>query len=211
MQRLPDHAEQWPGWAHVLHGIIRGYGQHWHRARWDCSTVPAEGPAILVCNHVSVLDPLLLIASNFRIISFIIAREYYEQPVLRPFLDAVGCIPARRDGSDRKVIVRARQVLKEGRVLGIFPEGGIGRGPEAMQEGVAWLVQQTGAPVVPARVTNAAQRSSDIRTFLSRQKPCLRYGAPLELDADLPREEILQRIIASIESLADARRLGCYD
>lgn len=202
MQRLPDHAEQWPGWAYALHTIIRGYGQRWHRARWDCSTVPAEGPAILVCNHVSVLDPLLLIASNLRIISFIIAREYYEQPVLRPFLDAVGCMPARRDGSDRKVIVRALQVLREGRVLGIFPEGGIGRGSDAMQEGVAWLVQQTGAPVVPARVTGAAQCSSDLRTFVSRQRPMLRYGPPLSLATDLPRDEILQRIMAAIQALA---------
>lgn len=201
MQRLPDRADYWPGWAKLLHGAMRAYARYWQGAYLGRSTVPTGGPAILACNHVSVLDPVLLIASNQRIISFIVAQEYYDQPLLRPLLDAVGCIPVRRDGHDRAALLKARQVLWEGRVLGLFPEGGIGRDAAAAREGIAWLVQQTEAPVIPARITCARQIGGDLRTYLTRQRPYLRYGPQLRLKKEMNRQEILLEVMAAIEAL----------
>lgn len=201
MQLLADRVDYWPRWAQLLHRLIRAYVRVWHSARWGRPTLPNTGPVILACNHISVLDPLLLIASNYRIISFIVAQEYYDKPLLRPFLDAVGCIPVKRDGRDHAALLRARTMLLEGRVIGLFPEGGLNRDAQAAQAGIAWLVQETQAPVIPARVSGATQMKNDVRTFLSRQRPYLRYGRPLHFKRDLKRQEILLEVMAAIEAL----------
>jgi 1-acyl-sn-glycerol-3-phosphate acyltransferase len=54
---------------------------------------------------------LLLIASNRRVVSFLVAREYYESRWLRPFLDLIHCIPVKRDGRDLRALRAAAQVL----------------------------------------------------------------------------------------------------
>lgn len=163
--------------------------------------MPAHGPAILACNHVSVIDPLLLVASNPRLISFVVAQEYYEKRLFRPFLDMAGCIPVRRDRRDKVGLLKARALLREGRVLGLFPEGGINRGMEGPQLGIGWLVRETGAPVVPARIFHARQLQSDLRTWLARQHPRLRYGVPLQFHPTADAEEIVGAIMSAIATL----------
>jgi len=162
--------------------------------------LPATGAAILACNHLSVLDPLLLIASNRRIISFLVAQEYYDQAWLRPLLDLTACIPVRRDRRDLRALLQARRLLRAGHVLGIFPAGGIDR--EGMQKGLAWLVQETSAPVVPARILGVRQYPSDLRTWLWRQHPVLRYGIPLHFHPNADAAEILGATRSAIATLA---------
>lgn len=201
MRRLPDQPSRWPWWAHGLHGAIGAYCSIWQGAHWELSTVPAHGPAILACNHVSVIDPLLLVASNPRPISFVVAQEYYEKRLFRPFLDMTGCIPVRRDRRDKAGLLKARALLREGRVLGLFPEGGINRGMEGSQLGIGWLVRETGAPVVPARIFHARQLQSDLRTWVARQHPRLRYGVPLQFHPTADAEEIVGAIMSAIATL----------
>ncbi|MEY2342495.1 lysophospholipid acyltransferase family protein [Acidithiobacillus sp. IBUN Pt1247-S3] len=174
--------------------------QQYQGGRWDASTVPSSGPAIIACNHLSVLDPLLLVASNQRLISFLIAQEYYDLRWLRPWLERSACIPVRRDGRDLRGLLQARRLLQAGRVLGIFPEGGIAR--EGMQKGLAWLVRESAAPVVPARVLAVRQYPSDWQTWLRRQHPVLRYGVPLHFHPDADAAEILGATRSAIATLA---------
>lgn len=202
MRPLPDPYAAWPHWARLMHRSMRVYLRLWQQAQCMPSSVPAAGAAILACNHVSVLDPVLLIASNTRTISFIIAQEYYANPVLRPFLDAVGCIPVRRDRRDQSALRQAREVLAAGRVLGLFPEGGIQRDATAAKAGIAWLVQESGAPVIPVHVSGATQYGSDLATYMHRQRPRLRYGAPRYFEAGTGRQRILAEVMAAIAALA---------
>ena len=184
----------------ALHWGVLCYVQQYQGGHWDACTVPSSGPAIIACNHLSVLDPLLLVASNHRLISFLVAQEYYELRWLRPWLDRSACIPVRRDGRDLRGLLQARRLLQAGRVLGIFPEGGIAR--EGMQKGLAWLVRASGAPVVPARVLAVRQYPSDWQTWLRRQHPVLRYGVPLHFHPDADADEILGATRSAIATLA---------
>ncbi|MCE5394272.1 MAG: 1-acyl-sn-glycerol-3-phosphate acyltransferase [Acidithiobacillus sp.] len=198
--QLPDFRTQW-GWRRrFLYELLRCYAQRFQGAQWEATQVPAQGAAILACNHLSVIDPILLIVSNQRMISFLVAMEYYAIPWLRPILDLGGSIPVRRDGHDLFALRQAKRNLDAGRVLGLFPEGGIGRSD--LQKGLAWLVQNTGAPVVPARVLGVQQYATDWQTWLTRQHPRLRYGVPLHFHRDTCAEEILGATRSAIATLA---------
>jgi len=149
---------------------------------------------------VSVIDPLLLIASNRRVVSFLVAREYYEMRWLRPFLDLIHCIPVKRDGHDLAALRAAARVLAAQRVLGIFPEGGIARSD--IRRGLGWLVRESGAAVVPAKIVGARQYRSDWHTWAARQRPCLRYGVPLHFLEQAQPSEILGATMSAIATLA---------
>ncbi|WP_308389516.1 lysophospholipid acyltransferase family protein [Acidithiobacillus sp. AMEEHan] len=195
-----DQIGNWTVLQRALHRGIVCYARRYQGSHWDASTVPASGAAIIACNHLSVLDPLLLIASNQRLISFLVAQEYYDLRWLRPWLDLSACIPVRRDGRDLRALLQARRLLQNGRVLGIFPEGGIARG--GMEKGLAWLVRESAAPVVPARILGVRQYSSDWQTWLRRQHPVLRYGVPLHFHPDADAGEILGATRSAITTLA---------
>ena len=187
---LPDTARDWPLWAHTVHGLIRAYCRIMFGLRSDASSVPTAGPAILVANHHAGPDPLFLIATNRRIISFLIATEYYRVRALTWILARVGCVPVDRRRVTAATVRGARERLDAGRVVGIFPEGGI-HPPEQRprpKPGAALLALETGAPVIPARISGMRQiPGSDLWTFLRpRRGVRLRYGPPVALD-DLQR------------------------
>lgn len=199
---LPDHARDWPLWARALHRLIRLYCRLMFRLRSDATTVPANGSAILVANHNAGPDPLFLAATNRRLISFLIATEYYRLSWLNWLLTRVGSVPVERRRVTASTLRGTRERLKAGRLVGIFPEGGI-HPPEQRPQpkpGAALLALETGAPVIPARVSGIRQLpGSDLWTFLRPRRVRLRYGPPVALD------ELRRRYAAA--SAGDRREL----
>ena len=186
---LPDNARHWPLWARTIHALIRAHCRLVFRLRSDPSTVPAEGGAILVANHHAGPDPLFLIATNRRLLSFLIAAEYYRVRALNWLLARVGCVPVDRRRVTASALRGMRERLEAGRVVGIFPEGGIHPPGKRVRPkpGAALLALESGAPVVPARVSGIRQLpGSDLWTFLRPRRVGLRYGPPVPLD-DLRR------------------------
>jgi len=197
---VADQATEWSFTQRGLHALLYGYTRFYQGGHWEPSSVPETGPAILACNHVSVLDPLFLVASNRRMISFLVAQEYYDKAWMRRLLEQTYSIPVRRDRRDVGALLQARRLLEDGRVLGIFPEGGINR--DQIQKGVAWLVRESAAPVVPAHISGARQGRSDLATWLHRQRPLLRYGVPLHFHRDASAAEVLGATMSAIATLA---------
>src|SRR4051812_27325168 len=114
--------------------------------------LPREGPAILICNHTSALDPHLLQTPCDRLITWMMAREYYELPGIKTILRNLGMIPVARNGRDMAAMREAMRTLHNGQVLGVFPEGRIETSREMLpfQTGVAMMAIKTGVPVFPA-------------------------------------------------------------
>lgn len=184
---LPDSAKEWPLWARFVHALIRGYCRLFHRLQADRNTLPARGGAILVSNHHAVVDPLFLTATSRRLISFVIAMEYYRMASVRWLFDRIGCVPVERKRVTVSSVRGALARLEEGRVLGMFPEGGIHPPGQrvAPKPGVALMALETGATVVPARISGVWQLpGSDIWTFLRPRRCRIAYGPPVPL-ADL--------------------------
>ncbi|WP_298932507.1 MFS transporter [uncultured Ramlibacter sp.] len=122
--------------------------------------IPVAGAAILVCNHVSFVDAVLLMAASPRPICFVMDHRIFRTPVLGWFFRLAKAIPIAPQKEDPAVyeaaIQRAAQVLRDGDLLAIFPEGSITRDGQ-LQEfkgGIMKILEHQGAPVVPMALTN---------------------------------------------------------
>src|SRR3989440_7100841 len=84
-----------------------------------------DGGFLLAANHISHFDPLLISLAVRRKIDWMTMAEFFRVPALGFFLRAVDAFPTERDHADRKSIRAAIEKLNCGRVVGLFPEGGI--------------------------------------------------------------------------------------
>ncbi|HZY17053.1 MAG TPA: MFS transporter [Ramlibacter sp.] len=134
------------------------------RVRGD-EHIPVEGAAVLACNHVSFVDAVLLMAASPRPIVFVMDHRIFRIPVLGALFRLARAIPIAPQKEDPAVyetaFERAAQVLREGDLLGIFPEGAITRDGQ-LQEfrgGVAKILERARAdgvepPVIPMALTH---------------------------------------------------------
>jgi 1-acyl-sn-glycerol-3-phosphate acyltransferase len=191
----------WRLW--VLYLIATLYSRlcfHW-RANRRCPFAD-ESPALLIANHRSPLDPLLIWVgvNNWRPLEFLTAQEYFGIPGLQFILDNMRAIPVARDGKDMSATRLAVRRLKEGRLLGVFPEGGINFGPglkQASSSGIAWLALQSRAPVYPVFIHNAPQSQSMVEPFITFTRVRINYGEQIDLSAYYGRRtspELLQEV-----------------
>lgn len=117
--------------------------------------IPAEGPAIIACNHVSYVDALLLAGAVRRPIRFIMYKPIYEIPVLHFIFKTSRAIPICSKEKDPKGYARAfeaiEQGLKDGDLLCIFPEGQLTKDGELQpfKAGIEKILQRTPVPVIP--------------------------------------------------------------
>ena len=116
--------------------------------------MPAEGPVILAINHQSIWDPLVVAASLPREVSFMAKEELFSIPVLGEILSKLGAFPVKRGQGDINAIRQSLAILKEGRVLGLFPEGTRSKTGEIQKglPGMVLLMEKSKASVVPIKV-----------------------------------------------------------
>lgn len=117
--------------------------------------VPSEGPLLVVSNHLSNADPIILEAAFPRPLFFMGKAELFEIPPFRWLLHRFGGFPVARGTADRSALRHARDVLEHGIALGIYPEGGRSRSStlERGLPGAGLLALQTRAPVLPVAIT----------------------------------------------------------
>lgn len=119
--------------------------------------VPRIGPCLVVANHVSFVDPVVLGSAFPRRIAFMITRPIYGLRRLTWFYYMMGTIPVAYDVPDPRAMKTALRTLRDGRVVGIFPEGqrmpdgNLGEG----KSGAAMIAARSGAPVIPAAIIGA--------------------------------------------------------
>ena len=121
--------------------------------------IPDEGPALLVCNHVSYVDSLVITAACRRPIRFVIDRRFFAMPVLSFLLTQGRAIPIAADGDetipDEGTLAEIRAALAAGELVAVFPEGGLSMDGE-VRAFLPWIdrvLGGTSAPVVPLALT----------------------------------------------------------
>lgn len=121
----------------------------------NLEAIPDEGAALLVCNHVSFLDALLIAGSVRRPIRFVMYYKIYRLPVLNFIFRTAGAIPIAGRNEDiqiyEKAFTRIAQYLKEGELVCIFPEGKLTADGEMneFRGGVTRILEETPVPVIP--------------------------------------------------------------
>ena len=172
--------------------------------------LPQKGPVILVCNHTSFGDPLVLLATAGRTISFLMAQEIYVRPHVRWVFDTFHNIPVRRKTQDVGAVRSMIQVLERGEVLGIFPEGGVDtHRDESGYPGVGYLALKTGALVVPASVVWAKSKPLTLlSTLFTLTRAEVKYGSPLKFPKELRRnrthaQDVTAVVMEAIQRLTE--------
>jgi len=157
---------------------------HLHR-RFDIRVegvdyLPRRGPAIVVTNHIGYLDGPLVAAMSRRPVHVLTKHEMYRGRTGH-FLTLTGQIPVHRGEPDPAAVRSSLQVLREGKVLGVFPEGGRGAGDLAsMRPGAAYFALATGATVVPATVLGTRLAGGALESIPPHgSRLVLWYGPPL--------------------------------
>ena len=121
----------------------------------NLEAIPDEGAALLVCNHVSFVDALLIAGSVRRPIRFVMYYKIYRLPVLNFIFRTAGAIPIAGRNEDiqiyEKAFTRIAQYLKEGELVCIFPEGKLTADGEMneFRGGVTRILEETPVPVIP--------------------------------------------------------------
>jgi len=162
---------------------------HW-RSNRRCP-LPAKGPAIVIANHRSPADPMILWMNNHLradgsdvcTISFLMAREYYKIPGLRFICEAMQSIPIDRDGQDMAPARSALRRLQSGDFVGVFPEGRINTGDGLLDAnpGVAWLALRAKVPVYPVFIHGSPRGKNMVEPFHTFARVRVEYGNPIDL------------------------------
>ena len=134
----------------MVHCIYRtrfaGFNEH----------IPEEGAAILVCNHISFMDGLILHTASPRPLYFVIDEEIYKVPFVKYFLDLNGAIPIlpTRE-SVQRALRQVSEALREGHIVAIFPEGSLTHtgNLSRFRLGVEWMLKNDPVPVIPVALS----------------------------------------------------------
>lgn len=178
--------------------------------------IPRKGPLILASNHLNLADPPILTAIIPRRIAWLAKKELFDFPVIGMLYHFYGCIPVRRFHADLRALRRSEQALREGLVLGMFPEGtrsgGKGLGPG--EPGTALLALRTDAPILPVAIWGTESIKLP-RDFFRRTSVHVVFGEPFRL----PRAERVTKrtvdegtetIMRKIAELLPERYRGAY-
>lgn len=137
--------------------------------------VPQSGAVILCANHQSLSDPIMMAVSQKRKIRFMAKKELFGVPLLGGLIKWLGGFPVDRGAGDLAAVRLSLSILKEGNVMGIFPQGTrTWKGGKAFQSGAAMIALKSGAAVVPVYIDGRA------RLF---RRVNLTFGAPMDLSA----------------------------
>ncbi|WP_100407191.1 lysophospholipid acyltransferase family protein [Bacillus solitudinis] len=163
--------------------------------------IPTEGGVLLCCNHISNLDPPLLGAYIKRNIHYMAKQELFEKPILKTILPKVGAFPVRRGMSDKQALRNGMNILKEGGMIGLFPEGTrskngtLGKG----LAGAGFFALRSEAQVLPCAIIGPYKRGETLK---------LVYGKPIDFqlirEKKLSADEATQIIMNEIQTLIDS-------
>src|SRR5260221_5523424 len=132
--------------------------------------VPLQGPLLIVANHLSWYDPILLGVVLPRRVWFFTKVEMFRWPIIGLGCRLTGQIPVHRGESDRAALEEGLTYLREGKALMVFPEGTVARQEQmiAAHMGAAMLAMRSGVPVLPIAHTGTRRVLRSLRFWFPR-------------------------------------------
>src|SRR5438876_3585848 len=179
--------------------LLFGYSSRIHVV--GSENINRAGGFLLASNHISHFDPFIISSVVRRKIDWMAMAEFFPLPTVGFFLRAIDAFPAERDRADRKTIRTAIDRLKNGRVVGLFPEGGIRDGVRSVLEGAplrpgaATLAHIAGVPILPCVILGSDRLYSAKQWLPLRRTPIwIAFGTPISHFPELQRSEAREGI-----------------
>jgi 1-acyl-sn-glycerol-3-phosphate acyltransferase len=174
-----DPETLWPYLRHVVSPITMWLAPSYS---YGAERVPAAGGGVIAANHLSAIDPPLIGALSPRTIFYMTKAELLAIPVVGEGLMWTGAFPVRRGEGDRDSLRQAREIARDGHMVGVFVEGTRQRlgYPGRVLPGATMIAVQEGVSVVPCGVYSFGW------TRKNRMSCAVVWGEPIDL-SDLPR------------------------
>jgi 1-acyl-sn-glycerol-3-phosphate acyltransferase len=194
-----------PAWLlYAADRVYVGLMFHWRANRCP---LPADGPALVIANHSSPLDPMLIWTNHHfgkpegtvRVISFLMACEYNEPAGINIICRIMQSSPLSRDGRDIAPVREALRRLRDGQMVGVFPEGKINleHGLLRADTGLAWLALKSQVPVYPVFIHGIPPGRNMIEPFITPCRVRLSFGRPIDLSrysSRKPTQTVLREV-----------------
>jgi 1-acyl-sn-glycerol-3-phosphate acyltransferase len=194
-------------------GIVRPSMRLLTRQQWlHTERLPKTG-AIVVSNHISEFDPLDLahmVYNQGLVPTFLAKAELWRVAALRPILEGLRQIPVERGGDAARSLDTAREVLAEGGVIIVYPEGTVTRDPEGWpmtgRSGAVRLALQTGVPLVPVGQwgTHDVLPYKGRPSLVPRKRIRIAVGEPVDLSDLRGRKPSRDDLKAGTDRMMDA-------
>lgn len=165
--------------------------------------IPSTGPVVLASNHLSLLDPPTVGVKVRRKVHFMAKEELFKIPVFGSLIRSFGAFPVKRGGVSKDAIKSAITLLKEGNVMGIFPEGSRHNQTGMAKKGAAMIAMRSGSAVVPVAI---------IGNYRPFSKMIVCYGEPIDFKAIIDEsspdmlEQVTDVIMTRIREIAANNR-----
>ena len=161
--------------------------------------IPKDGAFILAANHVSNWDPPFLGTFIDREVCYMGKEELFKNPIMAAICRRLYVFPVKRGAADKTAIKTAIKILKDGKCLGIFPEGTRSKTGKLgkAEAGVSLIAAMTKAPIIPAAIVNTEK-------IFSREKflpqTAVVYGTPIKFSGSTKDKEALENFAQEIMS-----------
>src|SRR5580704_9461601 len=126
---------------------------------YDVQYVPRTGPVLLIANHQSYLDPVLVAVRLYRPVSYFAKSELFENPFFGWLIRSLHAFPVRQGEADIGAVRQTLERLEQGYILNLYPEGTRTLDGEIgpIQRGIALILRKTQVPVVPVVIDGSFQ------------------------------------------------------
>ena len=169
----------------------------WRMEIIGIENLPESGGLIIASNHVSYLDPAVLVASLNRKIYFITKKEVFKNTFVSFILKNLNAFSVNRENVDILSFKKAINILREEKVLGIFPEGtrSLNGELQELKLGVVKIAMKTGVPILPVGIIGTYEIYPQGKKFptLFKYKIIVHYGIPQHFNKLKLRDKIYQK------------------
>ncbi len=167
--------------------------------------IPAQGAVLLAVNHISLADPLSILAASPRRLYYMAARELHELWWLDPIIRFLGSFPVDRNTMDLSAIAKARSLLRQGEGVVIWPEGKVSPDGtlQPLQPGVAVLALREQVPIIPVVVQGTDGMFPLGAKFPRYHFNSVTFGVPLKVRPLRKGESVKVRVHEALGQLRD--------
>jgi 1-acyl-sn-glycerol-3-phosphate acyltransferase len=211
-------ATPYPFSQYLLHEANRFFAQVvWRGEVVGSIDLPRTQGAVIVSNHGSGIDPLLIqLSTELRIVHWMVAREYYFMPLFSIIFKGIKCIPVNRGGIDTAATKMAIRYAHEGGLVGLFPEGRVNTTDQLLlpgRPGAALIALRARVPVIPMYVEGAPYDGTALGSFFMTAKARVIIGKPIDLSTYFGRDndKAVPRALTLLFLEEIAKLAGCND
>jgi len=192
----------------TLQAFLRVFTSLWFDLKtYGVQRVPQTGGVLLVTNHQSFLDPILVGVRLLRPVSYMARHTLFETPLFGRLIRALHAFPVQRGKSDVAAFRQTIRRLQQGYVLNIFPEGtrSLDGQLQPMQKGIGLIVRQAGVPVIPVVIDGSFQAWPKNHKLFRPHPIVVQYGLPLRVES-LKADQIVVLIESTLRQMIEELR-----